>query len=427
MEFKNKKCSFQNHAESNAISYCGECKIFMCNKCENHHSNLFLNHITFNLQNNNEEIFTGYCLEENHKNKFEFFCKDHNQLCCAACISKIKKDKIGNHKDCNVCLIEDIKSEKKNNLDKNIQILEELSKNIDESIKTFKTISEKIIENKEQLKLKVQKIFTNIRNELNNREDELLLQIDKQYETLFFNEEIIKESEKLPFKIKNNLEKCKVINKEFDENKLVLFINECIKIEKIINQINIINENIKKSKKSANKEIILNIDEREIKGFMENIKKFGKIQRKKEYINFREINKEVNIIEHSKFPRGNELDIMIGKKNGNYSLFKTQNDNHYAIFDLNKKLYLKEILISVKQSFGCVLKNFKVSIKDEEGNWEEINSFCCQDNNCQIDMQKFPIGKETQFVKINFIDAYSKDGGDYILIRRLSFNVGDID
>ena len=55
---------------------------------------------------------------------------------------------------------------------------------------------------------------------------------------------------------------------------------------------------------------------------------------------------------------------MIGKKNGNYSLFKTQNDNHYAIFDLNKKLYLKEISISVEQSFECVLKNFKVSIKD---------------------------------------------------------------
>ena len=41
-------------------------------------------------------------------------------------------------------------------------------------------------------------------------------------------------------------------------------------------------------------------------------------------------------------------------------------------------------------------------------------------------MQKFPIEKETQFVKINFIDAWSKDGGDFILIRRLSFNVADI-
>ena len=93
---------------------------------------------------------------------------------------------------------------------------------------------------------------------------------------------------------------------------------------------------------------------------------------------------------------------------------------------MNKKLYLKEILISVKQDFGCVLKNFKVSIKNDEGNWEEVNSFCCQDNKSKIDMQNFSIEKETQFVKINFIDAWSKNGGDVILVRRLSFNVADI-
>ena len=40
-------------------------------------------------------------------------------------------------------------------------------------------------------------------------------------------------------------------------------------------------------------------------------------------------------------------------------------------------------------------------------------------------MQKFPIEKETKFVKINFIDAWSKNGGNYILIRKLSFNVAD--
>ena len=117
---------------------------------------------------------------------------------------------------------------------------------------------------------------------------------------------------------------------------------------------------------------------------------------------------------------------MLEKDFGDYSLFDGQNGNHFAIFNLNKKYYLKEILISVKQFYGCVLKNFKVSIKDDEENWEEVNTFCCQDNNSQIDMQKFSIEKETQFVKNNFIDAWSKDGGDYILIRRLSFNVGDI-
>ena len=119
---------------------------------------------------------------------------------------------------------------------------------------------------------------------------------------------------------------------------------------------------------------------------------------------------------------------MLEKKNNYpYSLFNGENNSHYAIFDLNKKFYLKEIIISVKQKAGrCVLKNFKVSIKDDKGNWEEVNNFCCQDNESQKDMQHFSIDKETQFVKINFIDAWSKHGGDVILVRRLSFNFADI-
>ena len=105
MEIQKKKCSFMEHLNVNANSYCGECKIYMCNKCENHHSNLFLNHEIFNLEKFNEEIFTGFCNEETHKNKLEFYCKAHNQLCCATCISKIKKEKCGNHKDCYVFII----------------------------------------------------------------------------------------------------------------------------------------------------------------------------------------------------------------------------------------------------------------------------------------------------------------------------------
>ena len=198
MEILKKKCSFKEHLDFAANIYCGECKIFMCKKCEIHHSSLFLNHEIFNLEKYNEEIFTGFCLEDNHKIKLQFFCKTHNQLCCAACISKIKSENFGNHKDCNVCVIEDIKDEKINKLKENIQCLENLSKNVNESINNLKIISQKLNENKEQLKLKIQKIFTKIRNELNNREDELLLDIDKRFENLFFKEEIIKDSEKLP-------------------------------------------------------------------------------------------------------------------------------------------------------------------------------------------------------------------------------------
>ena len=35
-----------------------------------------------------------------------------------------------------------------------------------------------------------QKIFTKIRNELNNREDQLLLQVDEQFKNKYFSEEL---------------------------------------------------------------------------------------------------------------------------------------------------------------------------------------------------------------------------------------------
>ena len=54
------------------------------------------------------------------------------------------------------------------------------------------------------MKLKVQKIFTKIRNALNGREDELLLEIDKQYDIIYFNEQFIKDSEKIQNKIKHH-------------------------------------------------------------------------------------------------------------------------------------------------------------------------------------------------------------------------------
>ena len=86
----------------------------MCNKCENFHSELHQEHILTNLDKDINEIFTGFCEEKEHYNKLKYFCKNHNQLCCASCITKIKGDDNGQHTDCNVCLIEDIKETKKN-------------------------------------------------------------------------------------------------------------------------------------------------------------------------------------------------------------------------------------------------------------------------------------------------------------------------
>ena len=89
------------------------------------------NHHLFNIKEDLNEIFSGYCNEKNHFQKLEFFCKTQNKLCCAACLCKIEYDGNGHHKDCDVCLIKEINDEKKNKLEENINYLKDLSNNLE--------------------------------------------------------------------------------------------------------------------------------------------------------------------------------------------------------------------------------------------------------------------------------------------------------
>jgi len=279
MENKKEKCSLKKHSEIDAIGFCYECKIFFCSKCKNIHSQLFENHNISSekdINNNNlNELFFDICKEERHNNKFEFFCKTHNKLCCLACICKIQKEEYGQHANCDVCLITDIKEEKQKKLTENINYLENLSKNL--IINDFKSSFEDIIKNKESLKLKIQKTFTKIRNTLNEREDQLLLEVDEQFNKTFLKEDILKDYEKLPNKIKTLLEEGKRINESFKDNNLNLFINNCIYIENNINNINTINEKIKIFTVNKNIEIIFEPEENNINDFLEKIQIFGKI------------------------------------------------------------------------------------------------------------------------------------------------------
>ena len=102
-----------SHDEINAVIYCQECRAYMCNKCENYHSKLFNNHHQYNLDKDINELFTGYCKEKNHCNKLEYFCINHNTLCCVSCLSKIKDKRNGQHRDCNVCYIKKLKKARK--------------------------------------------------------------------------------------------------------------------------------------------------------------------------------------------------------------------------------------------------------------------------------------------------------------------------
>ena len=144
------------------------------------------------------------------------------------------------------------------------------------------------------------------------------------------------------------------------------------------------------------------------------------------YKKFYEIDKEVDIIEHSKEHKTFNLNGMLGKNKEGFSLFEGSKNN-YAIFNLNNFYYLKEILISVKQKYKCVLKNFEVFIRNKSNKWEKIGNFACMDNNYEEEIQSFPIEKETRFVKIHFIDTWPHPGeSDTMLIKKLSFIVAEV-
>ena len=273
-----KKCSMIDHKENDSISFCYNCKIYMCNKCEKTHSELFKNkHQYVNINHKNiDGLFTGLCKEKNHLDELIYFCKDHNILCCAHCITKIKGKENGQHTDCQICFLEDIENDKKNKLIENIKSLEDLSKTLQQTIDDLKKIFNNINEKKETLKMNIQKLFTKLRNVLNDREDKLLLEVDKKYEELYFNEDIIRESEKLPTKIKESLDKGNLINKQWNNNKLNSSINDCLNIENNIKIINKINDRVKKCN-SIKSEIYFYPKDNEINKLLESLQNFGDI------------------------------------------------------------------------------------------------------------------------------------------------------
>ena len=352
-----KKCSLEEHKEINSIKYCPECRIYMCNKCENHHSSLFKIHMTYNL-NKEEEIFTGFCKEKNHSAKLNYYCKNHNQLCCSACIAKLNEIGDGQHKDCEVYILQKIKEEKKNKLKENIKCLEELQNKFNESMESLKKIFQDIEKDKDDLKLEIQNIFTKIRNSLNIREDELLLEVDNLFNKKFFNEDIIKKGEKLPKQIKLSLEKGKLIDKEWDDINLYSYINDCINIENNIKNINIINENINKCNINNQIKIRFYPKENQLEKFVETITSFGKI-----YYNsysFREC--PINIKEERKYAvTGNDKNILTKTGTDNFWMGTICKNELSKYIDEHKwKIKILKTTIDKHIMVGVATSNFDI-------------------------------------------------------------------
>ena len=289
MESQNYICSV--HKDVDASKYCAECNLYFCNKCEKHHSEIFKNHQTFIPDKNINEIFTGFCKEKNHRKELDYYCNDHNILCCIACIGKIKTRENGKHFDCNVCDINDICDNKKENLSNNIKILENLYNLFSSSVDELNEIMEEINKNKKKLKEEIQKNFIKFRNELNNREEQLLIGVDDIFEKKFNVENIdniLKEKNFLN-ELKIYLEKGKIVEKEWDKNEnKIFFVNDCINIEKAIDKIKNINKNFEKYK-AQNKKLNFYCQQDEVINL---IKKLGTFDQEK--INEQEVNITIN-------------------------------------------------------------------------------------------------------------------------------------
>ena len=79
---------------------------------------------------------------------------------------------------------------------------------------------------------------------MNEREDELLLEVDNKFDNILSCKDFIKEGENLPKKVNKYLEKGKFIDNQWKDDNLKSMINDCINIEINIDYINKINRDL---------------------------------------------------------------------------------------------------------------------------------------------------------------------------------------
>ena len=238
------------------------------------------------LKQEKVNFFSDICTEKNHFKNLKYFCKNHNKLCCAACITKIKDEENGQHKDCDVCLLNDMKPEKEKKFNENYTKLEKISNTLEQTTNQLKALYEQINKQKEEIILDIQKYFTKLRSALNEREDKLIEEVEQKFKNLFFDDDIVKECDKLPNNIKKCLDSGKEIKDKWNkENELSYVINCCIEFENNLNKIDEINQKIIKCNSNTIK-ISFEINE---KNFEEKIKELGNIKENDEEENKEDI------------------------------------------------------------------------------------------------------------------------------------------
>ena len=360
MEYNKHKCSTNEHLEINAFIFCKDCKHYFCDECQNFHSKIFSNHDIIFLNEEEDDIFTGICYEHDHLNKLEYFCKTHNKLCCAKCITKIKDENNGQHKDCDINSLKETKIEKEKKFKENYDNFEEIKKSLGDISDKINIFQEKNNKRKEDLILEIEKEFEILKSALNERENQLLVEVDELFKKSSFEEEIIEENEKLPLKIRKSFDSINDIkNKEIELNSEI---NYYLEFENNLNKIDELNESINKynSKKAK---IIFEYNNEEILNL---IKSFGNL--KKENKNDIEQNIIINEFNFIANPLNNLIE-----EEKDFDI-KFEKEKIKKIININNSKYFNIENIKIINIGQLSFQNLYF-IKDKDNSSHDINFF----------------------------------------------------
>ena len=266
-------CSNSGHKDTPATIYCSECLSFFCKECESHHAFMFPSHASFVCTDLSlGSVFIGKC--PSHPDcMLNYLCHTHNALCCDKC----KLDKDGAHSKCDVVLIEKAMRDELPGIIASLQEkIQSVKVNKLEDLKAKQKVLE---EDVETTKKSIKDAFNELRKILNEREIELLNNVDKLYEEYNKVEMIMEiegsnEAENVLGNLKKVAEKG-VLEKLNDRN----VVNCICETKNVIRELDKTNKMIESALELKN-DIQFDWD----KGIIEELRGFGTIPKKEEFI-----------------------------------------------------------------------------------------------------------------------------------------------
>ncbi|KAL3884081.1 hypothetical protein ACJMK2_030303 [Sinanodonta woodiana] len=219
-------CRYENMSEP-AVHFCFECKEALCETCLKFHRKLSdtKEHKTININeisNNLENLFklgNGFGCPKHVSKEIEYFCRNHDILCCATCL-------FNQHRDCK--LVHDLHNNTENLLrDINTNEILRKLKVIEDSLKQFLTqkkadmsdLSVKVNE----LEAQIQQIRRNINEKLDEMEKAVKMEGNRLYkEGLIQHQDEIQQCQSLMNAVRTSHTFLEIVSRHGSDKQLLL-------------------------------------------------------------------------------------------------------------------------------------------------------------------------------------------------------------